>query len=436
MIRTIPAHILVAASSWLSRIISALVQVISIRYLIDILGDKGYAAFALLSGLTAWGALIDVGVGNSLQNYISEKRAAKKNYDIYIVLSGFFCFFVILIALLLLWPLSVNLSSHYLRGFSSADIESKEFTFYIAFAIFIFTSFGSILFKIWFAEQKGWLANIIIAISSLLGLLLVYIVYRYEFIKNINLMLIVFFGPVALISTSLFIAKLIKLARQVKYSSSIFKIVLYNLIRRSSGFWFFTFIATIVLQADYIVMSQKLEPKEIITYMIMMKIFGLVSFIYAALLQALWPVCVEYRIRRDWSALNLIVIRYIALGSFFVSACAFLIFSFRVEIISLISNEINSNISWLLVLLFGIYFVLRVWSDTFAMLLQSMNYLFPLWCLVPVQAIISVLFQWNLADKYGVYGMLTGLILSFVFTVVVVLPFAYKHKIRELRKND
>ncbi|WP_422824300.1 polysaccharide biosynthesis C-terminal domain-containing protein [Xenorhabdus siamensis] len=84
-------------------------------------------------------------------------------------------------------------------------------------------------------------------------------------------------------------------------------------------------------------------------------------------------------------------------------------------------------------LLFAAYFSIRVWSDTYAMLLQSMNELKPLWLIVPFQATLSFGLQWYLAGKFKIYGILIGLIISFILTVVIFLPIFYRKKVKELR---
>ncbi|EAP8346145.1 transporter, partial [Salmonella enterica] len=80
----IPSHLIVAGSSWLSKIIIAGVQLASISYLISILGEEKYAIFSLLTGLLVWCSAVDFGIGTGLQNYISECRAKNKSYDAYI----------------------------------------------------------------------------------------------------------------------------------------------------------------------------------------------------------------------------------------------------------------------------------------------------------------------------------------------------------------
>ena len=79
-----------------------------------------------------------------------------------------------------------------------------------------------------------------------------------------------------------------------------------------------------------------------------------------------------------------------------------------------------------LILLLGLYQMVRVWSDTFAMVLQSMNALSHFWLWMPVQALLSIALQWLLAPAYGVYGVVFGLIVSFALTMVWVLPLALR----------
>ncbi|EAY1564670.1 transporter, partial [Salmonella enterica] len=62
---------------------------------------------------------------------------------------------------------------------------------------------------------------------------------------------------------------------------------------------------------------------------------------------------------------------------------------------------------------------------TYAMLLQSMNYLKILWILVPLQAIIGGISQWYFSSTLGISGVLLGLIISFALTVFWGLPLTY-----------
>ncbi|WP_421300351.1 MATE family efflux transporter [Aeromonas veronii] len=431
--KKIPNHIFVAGSSWIARFISVTVQIFCIRYVIDAQGYNGYSVFALLSSLLAWAVLFDFGIGNALQNYVSEKRTSGEEYYSYILFSGKLVLILLLLILIFLLPLSSILSSWYLKSSDYLSVDEKWSLFSYSISIFAFSSVGSMVYKIWFAEQKGWQANIVIAISSLLGLLLVYLSSVTPEYNSLQVIIIAFYLPQAIISFACLLYRLVDAAIELQKSRKVvshfnIKPVLY----RSSGFWGFTAIATVVLQADAIVLSQKISSNEIALYYIMAKLFGLAGFIYSALLQAVWPVCTELRMKREWGKLNALVKVNILVGSLFVLVSGIGIYIFKDYLLSMLSVKIENNISPWLFLLFTVYFILRVWSDTYAMLLQSMNVLRPLWYIVPFQALICLSMQWFLADYFGIYGIILGLIMSFLLTVCIYLPYVYKQKLKEI----
>ncbi len=191
-------------------------------------------------------------------------------------------------------------------------------------------------------------------------------------------------------------------------------------------------LSIIVLQTDYIVMSQKLSAADIIKYTVTMKIFGLMFFIYTAVLQALWPVCAELRVKMQWRKLHRIIFLNIIGGVFFIGLGTLFIYVLKDYIYSIIANGIDYNISEVVFVLLAVYFSIRVWCDTFAMLLQSMNQLKILWLIVPCQALIGGVTQWYFAEHYGIVGILYGLILSFSLTVFWGLPVYYMYKSKRL----
>src|SRR6266576_3794390 len=78
--RSIPRHVWVAISAWISRAVVAIVSLAAIRILLQSLGTEHYSIFAILSGLTAWFLLFDLGSGYAAQNFISERRAKHEPY--------------------------------------------------------------------------------------------------------------------------------------------------------------------------------------------------------------------------------------------------------------------------------------------------------------------------------------------------------------------
>lgn len=429
----IPKHILTAASSWLSRLISAAVQIVCIRFIISSLGESGYATYALLSALVTWTALFDFGVGNAVQNAISEQRAAGKSYKNEIVSAGAFYILSLVLFSILFIPLSSFVAPIYLKA--GIDQAHKIYIFYIAVLVFLMSSFGSLIFKIWFAEQKGWCANLVISASSIIGLLCVFVIDVMGVRNKIDLVIIVFFGPLAVLSSFFLLTRIIKEYFIVRLSAKNIINNLHFIFKRSLKFWGFAIIGTLVLQSDYLIISQKLSDKDIVVYVIMMKIFGFILFLYTAILQALWPVCVEFRVKKSWVELQSVVKKYLFFGFILTLTASLSFYLLRYQTLKIVSKSISPDISWIVFLLFAVYIMIRIWCDTFAMLLQSMNVLLPLWVLVPIQCVVSLSLQWYLSGIYGIEGVLSGLILSFVFTVFMFLPIIYNIKIRNLRNE-
>ncbi|MBC8945598.1 MATE family efflux transporter [Xenorhabdus indica] len=424
----IPNHLIVASSSWLSKIIIAGVQIISISYLIPLLGEDKYAVFSLLTGLLAWCTLVDLGVGNSLQNYISESRVNKESYDGLIKASIQLVVLSLIFFILFFYISSDFLSSLYLSSFGTIIDHENRNSFFIASVIFSIIGIGTVSYKILFSEFLGWKANIYNAISYILGLLSVVFILKYGIYTNVSGALMALYAPVGAISLCYLIYRYAKISH-VKVDVKYYVII----TKRSIGFLFFAFLSMLVLQVDYIVISQRLSPSDIVKYTIMMKIFSLVFFIYSAVLQALWPVCAELRVKCEWKRLNKIIIINIVFGIIFICLSTTFIYLFKAKIFNLIAKEINYALSFEVLILLAIYFCIRVWTDTYAMLLQSMNHLKILWFFVPFQAGISILSQWYLSKNLGINGILLGLIFSFLLTVFWGLPLAYKNKIKQVK---
>lgn len=423
----IPRHLIIAASSWLSKIIIAGVQLVSVKFLLEILGEESYAVFTLLTGLLVWFCIADIGIGSSLQNYISELKADRKSYDAYIKAAIHILFASLIILSSTLFFLSDKLSSLYLTSFSDELKNNSGSYFFIASILFIFIGVGSVVYKILFAELLGWKANIINALSYLLGFLDVVAIHYLMPDSSITFALVALYAPVAILPI-IYISFRYIYVLKTKVNFNTYKL----LLSRSSGFLIFSSLSIIVLQTDYIVMSQKLSAADIIKYTVTMKIFGLMFFIYTAVLQALWPVCAELRVKMQWRKLHRIIFLNIIGGVFFVGLGTLFIYVLKDYIYSIIANGIDYNISGAVFVLLAVYFSIRVWCDTFAMLLQSMNQLKILWLIVPCQALIGGVTQWYFAEHYGIVGILYGLILSFSLTVFWGLPVYYMYKSKRL----
>ncbi len=76
-----------------------------------------------------------------------------------------------------------------------------------------------------------------------------------------------------------------------------------------------------------------------------MKIFGLMFFIYTAVLQALWAICAELRVKMQWRKLYRIIFSLNIIGGvFFAGLVLLFIYVLKDYIYSIIANGIDYNI--------------------------------------------------------------------------------------------
>jgi len=172
-------------------------------------------------------------------------------------------------------------------------------------------------------------------------------------------------------------------------------------------------------------MSRILSPFDITLYNIISKVFFLLYFVYSAILMALWPNCTEFLSQKKWGKANKILKTHIALGTIIIIIGTIAFILTRQIIISILAPGENFIISTSTILLFGVLNILRVWTDTYAVMLQSISQIKIFWIFIPIQGLISFLGQYYCGLHFGINGIVIGLIISFLLTSVWILPKSF-----------
>lgn len=287
------------------------------------------------------------------------------------------------------------------------------------------TALGGVVYKIWFAQHRGYLSNLLPAVGTILGTFAVWMVRDFNPQSRLVWSILVYYLPLALLPIFALGWTAFR-TRQHRFRRDL----VIPLLRRAARFWVFGMLAASVLQVDYIIMARMLSPREIVIYNVASKIFLLVFFIYNALLLALWPICSEAISRGDWNKVFDLAKRYITIGFIFVFFSGVAIALINKHIVHIIAPSLIHPIPISIIALLTIYIVVRVWTDTFAMILQSMNDLKVLWVAVPIQSLLSIGLQTLGAKLYGLPGLIVGLTSCFVLTVGWILPLRCKSHAR------
>lgn len=413
----IPQVWLVAGGGWIGRGLQVAAQLAAVRILTDSLGTAGYGAFAVLGSLAGWFLLSDFSIGISLQNHISERRADAREAEDLVFTATLLSAAAAGVAALAMLLLGPWLSRLLLDAFGDLTEADRTLAFYAMAFPGIGTALGGVMYKIWFAEHRGYLSNLMPAAGTVLGTLAVWLVAHGDLQPRLAWSILLYYVPVAILPVAA-LGWVAFRTRHHRFRSDLVR----PLLHRAGRFWLFGLLAAGVLQVDYIIMAQVLPPRDIVVYNVASKIFQLIFFVYNALLLALWPICSEAIARQEWQRIFAIVRRYIVLGISFGLACGAGVMLLNARIVGIIAPSLTAPLPLVIIGLLTFYTLVRIWTDTFAMILQSMNDLKVLWVTVPIQSFLSIFLQILGARWFGLPGMIVGLILCFVLTVAWVLP--------------
>jgi O-antigen/teichoic acid export membrane protein len=420
-----PLHLLVAATAWLSRIVASSAQLLSIGLLLPVLGKTDFALYAIVVSLSGWFALSEFGLGSAIQNQISESRVLNRALPDVIrlvprLMMKFFFYSIVLIILF-----SFPLQNFMFREFSKFSPQ-PAWLIAIVGLIYVLTALFGVAYRIFYGQGLGFISNLYQGVASVVSCL--GLIYFLSIYPSITLFQALLFNAIPAFLFSLF-AFLKIFSTNHKEISRLNTLSVRNvakeeakLLKKASKFGLFGFMAAFVLLIDYAVMSQTLNVVQIGIYNLTSKIFGFIYFIYNAILQAFWPILTEMLTNFRWKEVQIEIKKYIGIGFLIIFLGTLAIFFSQNVIFNSLAPGKKYSIPNRTLLLFGIYFAVRVWSDTYATVLQSVSELHVFWVLVPIQAIISLTAQYVLSKWFGLDGIILGLIFSFFLTVFWALP--------------
>lgn len=416
----LPTFWLVAGGGWIGRGIQVGAQLLAVRILIEAIGTQGYGVFAVLASLSGWLILSDLCIGISVQNYISDRRAAEDDADDLILTGAVLAAAVTSIFGTLLLLLAPWLAKLLLGEFAFLTPTERALAFYAMVLPGVGTALGSVVYRVWFAQHRGYLSNLVPAAGTVLGTGMVWIIAQCSgaIAYPIALSVLVYYAPLALLPMAALALVVLQIRKRHQFRRELVRPIMGRALR----FWFSSLLATAILGVDYIVMVHILDVHDIVIYSVASKLFLLIFFVYNALLQALWPVCSEAIARNDWHSVKALARKYILIGMAFTLAAGIGVALTNHWIVRILAPGLDTPIPLILIGMLTLYTMMRVWNDMFGMILQSMNDLLLLWIVAPIQALLSVTLQTLGAHWFGLPGLVGGLIGCFLLTSVWVTP--------------
>lgn len=413
---------LVILSAWGSRIVAACSTIYSLRALSHSLSAPEYAIFVVIVGLAGWFALADLGIGYAAQNAITA-RLTKGGTAASEVLSAYL--------MLALTTLSLVLALYLLRYTIAATLFGKILvapdhragdTFFRSALVLIAGASFAVSTKVLYAMHRGYVANAVAAFAPVVGLgLLVQGISSAE--DKVTYAVLALYGPNALSCCALAIQQVVRASKE---RPPLQRATFQNLAKASRGFFVFNALGAAVLQIDYLVMSQKVSPVEIIQYYTTGKLFSFIAFFNQTVLFAAWPTLTVLYATGELPQIRRQLKRLIVISAAVTVAATTVVLVARDHLGAFLAPGTDLRLRGAVILGFGAVILIRCLTDPFAVFLQSIGTLKPLIVCAAVQALVSASLQWVMVDVFGIEGILLALMLSFVLTSAWALPLASK----------
>lgn len=421
----------VTASAWGGRLIVALAQLVSIPLLLQYLGTDQYSWLSVALSLQGWWLLCDMGLAVSLQNAISAGRTKNENDANLIVSTAALIFPILLLWAILLLMFGDQLSQVLLPPAANHSGQGRSLIV-VTGLLGLLSTAGNVAYKILYARHKGYWVNFLPALGTLGSLVGLVMLNHLNVDEPLLWAAIVWLGPTSLLAAGSFLLLLILALHYNK--GCVQRSLCRQVFKQGRQFGIFAVLAALTLQIDYVVIGKLMAAQDILLYSIITKMMAFNLFFFTAVVQAFWPVCAEKVTQYKWIQVDQLMRRLVILGCGIILLGSIGMWLLRHDVLQYVAPNQSLVVPIGLWCLLTVYGLVRVWSDSYAMLLQSMNIVNIFLIYVPIQSTISVVGQLVFGNHFGLSGVVSATMLSFILTSVWILPASYR-RIKHVSPN-
>lgn len=423
-----PARITVLAG-WTSRLVVAAVQFTAIRILTQSLGIEGYGAYAIVTGLLAWFLMADLGFGSSLQNHIASRRVAGESFDDAILTTTIFLTLVTIVIVLTIALCAPWAGPWLLEGFGNIAPREAGLSFFWFGSLASATAAANIVLRIYFGLHRGYIAHAISASAALTGLLLLALTTWMDPAAKLAWSIATFYLPGWFIPSAAIVRYVWRERLIHNVSPPISGGVLRQLMVSARWFLLFSVLGALTLNVDFIILSRTVSAEDVSAYSVYAKVYVLVITLFGSMVSAYWPQSSELILERRFVELRAIIRRIILFGGMMLGCVSLGLFVFRSLISDLLSPDTPLTLDVWLIPAFAVYMLLRIWAETYSMVILSAGRAWVQCTIMPVQAAISLGLGYLAALHYGSIGLVFAIAASYLVTTGWFLPFYVETRI-------
>ena len=384
------------AIAWMARLVSAFSQFLAIRFLIQLLGVDQYASLSIINSVSSWMALSDLGFGLALQNKLSQACTYPSKQKITLFAGASLQVLLVCTAVPLM-VIAAQLGVVFIHPLDSIQGSYFYSALLLSNCIWATTGVLSVLYKELYGLDKGYVANIYLAVSSVATMTASFVavnIFNGEAINEIFAVLI-YALPSLLVAV---IAQLnsglnVNVWANRRYLQRVIKAVFSSLLLRQAVKFFLVLLMwQFILNSDYVVMSVLFGAEDIVSYKLIASLYLFVySLCYAGLL-TFWPRCSGLMKAGRFSDVEAGVrLNVFASWALLAGFTAFIVVS-RAGWSELLSGgQIDLPVK--LIIAFSILFAVRIFVDAYGVVLSSVNETKLMVFYLPIQLGLSIFLQ-------------------------------------------
>lgn len=410
--------------------ISLFVSFASVPIMIDFLGKDSYGLWLTIFSVISWMSFFDLGLGNGLRNYLTQTFSknnivkAKKYISTAYLSLGIVVITVLvifqIIFLFIDWKSFFNLKVN----IDESLVNVMSICLWGGGLLLIFKLVVSVLQS---KKQTG-IGNLLVSVGSLLALIMLIIISNINIEDRLSRIAYVFSWstPIVLLMYSIYYFGYKR--SNIRPSILMFdKSLLKDIFGLGIDFFLAQLLVLILNQSSNFIITQLLEPADVIVYYIPMRLFSVITIVMGMVSVNLLPYFTEANTCKDSQKMKMIINKFIKFYCF-ILFLSLLLFVFSDSIISLwTDNEVvvPKSLVFLNLLLVSITGV----NTIFATLYNGIGKIRVQLPFLLLSVIIFLTLSFFLGKNYGLNGIAIARICSQLPMTLFLVIGTYKSKI-------
>lgn len=402
------------------RAVAMVASFIAIPLMIRYLGQEQFGVWSTLLTVMSWIIFFDLGIGNGLRNKVAESLAKDKRTEARSYIASGYTL-VGLIAMTL-WII-VTVGSYFIPWqsvFNTNAISPQDLGKTVRImAFFILLNFWlGLIGPILGGVQRTSLVALGQLVSNLLVLALVFYLARTTEALISNLAFV--YGLSIVTGNLLLSLWLYKKRPELRPLFYIDKHHISPLLSVGLQFFIIQLAVLVIFTTDKILITQLFGPQYVTEYEVIFKLFSVISFFHGMISAPLWSAYTDAYHREDFGWIKKMLRKQLLIYIGLVMVTG-LIIVFSKKIINIwIGGEVN--ISSELIFLMGLFILVSVWNNIYAMVVNGIGKIKPqlYTAIVAMFTNIPLSIIFVKYTEFGLSGIVMGTVCSLLFASLVL----------------